>query len=77
MSSDNNVLNLSSTDVVRVLSALTAVMPSGGGSPTYSLIQKITQQTGCEYDEELLFKMCNIVIDDAVEYGVVERLLIA
>lgn len=67
-------LELDNADVVRVLTALTAVMPSGGGSPTFSLINKIKSQTYCDIDETLLFQMCEVVLDDAAECGVIERL---
>lgn len=72
-------LDLTPNQFARIAAALHITSPSGGGSDQWSLCmefsRQVEQQLGLDLDTLDHFEsLCNVVIDEAVEAGVVERL---
>jgi len=68
-----SVLNLTDEEVRIIQNALYVVVPTGGGSPQFSLYCKIMKLTNVVSDDDLLMDMGRIVVNEAVEAGVVVR----
>lgn len=68
-----SVLNLTDEEVRIIQNALYVVVPTGGGSPQFSLYCKIMSLTNVGYDDEMLVQMGRCVINEACEAGIVVR----
>jgi hypothetical protein len=63
MAGTNNRL-LSDDELRLIISALHAVSPSGGGSPTFTLARALSASTGVAEDHELTAQYCDNVVND-------------